>query len=143
MAKPNAGKQVGEPCEMCGKPLVEGQFGAYCKPCFIEYKNKKEGLPPSEGGYAPKTSPRASYRPTNEAMATRREFQNTMDYKADNIAKAQAHKDASMTNLAICRDAVQLTIAEMAQGVWTEEMIQGKIKEWKDWLRLNVYETPF
>ena len=95
---------------------------------------------PSEGSNA---SPRASYRPTNDAMATRKEFQNTMDYKAENIAKAQAHKDASMTNLAICRDAVQLTIAEMANGAWTDEMIRAKIKEWKEWLRLNVYETPF
>jgi len=48
--------QVGEPCDYCQTPTVEGKFGAYCKKCYIEYKNKKEALQPATNGYHPQTA---------------------------------------------------------------------------------------
>jgi hypothetical protein len=35
----NQGKRVGEPCAYCGTPLIQGSSGAYCKPCYIKFKN--------------------------------------------------------------------------------------------------------
>jgi hypothetical protein len=90
------------------------------------------------------SEPTGAYRPTKETMGQRKEFQGVMDYKADNIRKAQEHKDSSMVHLAECRDSVQLTIAEMAQGgAWDDKMIQERIKNWKRWLKDNIYEVPF
>lgn len=53
MANLNAGKQVGEPCGYCGQPLTQGQNGAYCKPCYIAYKNKKSQPQPPRSYQTP------------------------------------------------------------------------------------------
>jgi hypothetical protein len=46
--------QVGEPCDDCGTPTIQGKNGyGYCKPCYIKWKNSKEQLPPSNQGAAP------------------------------------------------------------------------------------------
>ena len=42
MANPNEGRRVGDPCAYCGQPLTQGRNGAYCKPCYIAYKNKQD-----------------------------------------------------------------------------------------------------
>ena len=36
-------KRVGEICPKCGTPYVAGKNGAYCKPCYIEWKNAQGG----------------------------------------------------------------------------------------------------
>jgi hypothetical protein len=55
--------QVGEPCDYCRTPCIEGQYGAYCKPCYIRWKNEKEAMQkPTSDGYHPnsvKTAPTA------------------------------------------------------------------------------------
>lgn len=33
--------RVGEPCDDCGTPTVQGKNGAYCKPCYINWKNSQ------------------------------------------------------------------------------------------------------
>lgn len=32
-------KTVGQPCKDCGVPYTAGVKGAYCKPCYIKWKN--------------------------------------------------------------------------------------------------------
>ena len=34
--------QVGEPCERCSTPTIQGPSGVYCKKCYIEWKNKQD-----------------------------------------------------------------------------------------------------
>lgn len=41
MASKNDGKQIGEPCAYCGKPLTQGKYGPYCNPCYVNYKNSQ------------------------------------------------------------------------------------------------------
>ena len=80
-----------------------------------------------------------AYRPTKDAMATRKEMQNTMNYKANQITRFQASKESSMRLFAANRDAVQLTIAEMGQLVLKKEDIKSNIEEWIKYLLENVY----
>ena len=35
-------KIVGQPCTECGTPYTMGPKGAYCKPCYIKWKNNTE-----------------------------------------------------------------------------------------------------
>lgn len=38
--------QVGEPCDKCKTPTIQGKNGAYCKPCYIQWAEaKKNGTP--------------------------------------------------------------------------------------------------
>lgn len=61
-----------------------------------------------------------------------------------NINQFEAKKEESMKVMASGRDAVLLTVAEMGQaGVWTDEMIQAKIKDWAKWMKENIYNPPF
>lgn len=140
MAKPNEGKQVGEPCEMCGRPLVEGKFGAYCKPCFIEYKNKKEGMPASEGGYAPKASPASSQRFTGASYAPqpKKDFKATMDYKEQQISKMQDSKEESMRLFSAGRDATLVVTAIMDKG-WDDKLIEDTLLKWRKFFYQRVY----
>lgn len=46
MANLNQGKQVGESCAYCGQTLIQGNNGAYCRACYIAYKNKQKGQQP-------------------------------------------------------------------------------------------------
>lgn len=63
---------------------------------------------------------------------------------SESVQTHQAHKDASMQHLAERRDAIQLVIAEMAQGgAWTEVLIQERIKFWVKWLHDSIYDPPF
>lgn len=39
-------KIVGQPCTYCGTPYIEGKKGAYCKPCYIEWKNRFSSTSP-------------------------------------------------------------------------------------------------
>ena len=38
---PRGTKVAGEPCPDCLTPFTAGAKGAYCKPCYIAWKNKK------------------------------------------------------------------------------------------------------
>ena len=132
--------QVGEPCDVCGTPTIAGRDGnGYCKPCYIEWKSKQEGMQPAQGGYAPK-----SYRPTQQAMGQRKEIQNTMNYKADQIAKAQANKEDSMRLFSSGRDAVLIVTAFYKDNPLSDEEIKTKIEEWRKYLYNKIYaDTPF
>lgn len=46
--------QVGEPCDDCGTPAVEGRNGAYCKACYIKWKNANPTQPKPQQAYIPK-----------------------------------------------------------------------------------------
>lgn len=35
-------KQVGQPCQDCNTPLIQGPTGVYCKPCYIKWKKEGE-----------------------------------------------------------------------------------------------------
>jgi hypothetical protein len=37
--------QVGQPCPVCGTPAIQGPRGAYCRPCYIAYKNSQPKAP--------------------------------------------------------------------------------------------------
>lgn len=38
--------QLGEPCDKCRVPTVQGKFGPYCKPCYVQWAEaKKNGTP--------------------------------------------------------------------------------------------------
>lgn len=39
---PRGSKVVGEPCKDCGTPYTQGAKGAYCKPCYITWKNSNK-----------------------------------------------------------------------------------------------------
>lgn len=43
-------REVGDPCEKCGTPLIAGKKGPYCKPCYIEWaeSNKLKAVPPPQ-----------------------------------------------------------------------------------------------
>ena len=36
---------MGAPCAYCGQPLTKGNFGTWCKPCYIAYKEKQKQTP--------------------------------------------------------------------------------------------------
>jgi len=36
-------KVVGSPCKFCGEPYIQGKNGAYCKACYIKWKNSQKG----------------------------------------------------------------------------------------------------
>ena len=57
MAYDREPKVVGELCPECDTPYIQGQTGAYCKPCYIEWaeKKKQKGTRPIDGGYLAKT----------------------------------------------------------------------------------------
>jgi hypothetical protein len=38
---PRGTKVVGDPCKDCGTPMVEGRTGAYCKSCYLKWKNSQ------------------------------------------------------------------------------------------------------
>jgi uncharacterized Zn finger protein (UPF0148 family) len=128
--------KVGELCDTCGTPTVEGKDGnGYCKSCYIAWKNKQEGMQPSNDGHAP-----TSYRPTKEAIGQRKEIQGAINYKSESIRQAQDRKEQSMRMFACNRDAVLITTALMAQGgAWTDEMVKSKIEEYVCYLLANVY----
>ena len=65
--------------------------------------------------------------------------------KSAEIDKFQKNKEASMVIMSSGRDAVLLTIAEMAQGnAWSEEDIQKRIETWKGYLSTKIYvDKPF
>lgn len=130
MAKINEGRQEGDPCEICGTPLIPGKFGAYCKPCFIEYKNKKESMPESKTGYAP-----IAYKAQPKA-----EIKRTMDYKAEQIAKSQGDKEESMRLFSSGRDATLILTTMYKDNSWTDEQMQAKLKEWRNWLYQKIYK---
>lgn len=153
-------------CPVCSKPMVHNAEGLARNPKAPTWKcsdrNCKHQLDKKSGNWViseyitgiweddqsdpknPTTGQISPHRASSEQMATRREFQKTIDYKADTIRQAQAHKDESMKTLAVNRDAVQITIAEMAQGgAWDKELIKTNIREWKTWLDTNIYSVPF
>jgi|TARA_Y100000310_G_scaffold333960_1_gene412618 hypothetical protein len=35
-------KVVGQPCPDCNTPFIQGQKGAYCKSCYIKWKNNQQ-----------------------------------------------------------------------------------------------------
>lgn len=45
---------VGERCDKCGTPTIQGAKGAYCKPCYIAYKN---GQSLAQGAGQPQAKP--------------------------------------------------------------------------------------
>lgn len=34
-------KLAGQPCPECNTPFIDGQYGPYCKPCFVASKNSE------------------------------------------------------------------------------------------------------
>ena len=46
--------QLGEPCDYCRTPTIQGPTGIYCKPCYIAYKNRQNAMPPAVNGNAPR-----------------------------------------------------------------------------------------
>jgi len=58
--------QVGEPCDQCGTPAIQGQFGAYCYPCFKARKERQNQMQPPVNGYhpaSPYNAPQPPQRP--------------------------------------------------------------------------------
>ena len=59
MSYANEQKVVGQPCRFCQTPYTSGAKGAYCKPCYVKWKNGQSG-----GGqsYSPPQAPQAPAR---------------------------------------------------------------------------------
>lgn len=55
---------VGERCDKCGTPTIQGAKGAYCKPCYIAYKNGQQASAASN--YAPKPTQATQTRPPED-----------------------------------------------------------------------------
>ena len=52
-----APKVVGQPCPDCGEPYIQGKNGAYCKPCYIKWKNSQENKPQQAQMFPRKSGP--------------------------------------------------------------------------------------
>lgn len=70
---------------------------------------------------------------------------NPSEAKEVGIERAQERKGESMRLMSSGRDAVQIVVAEMAQGgAWDEEMIKQKIESWKSYFYNKIYvDSPF
>jgi hypothetical protein len=42
VGSPRGAKVAGNPCEKCGTPMITGNKGVYCKPCFIKWAESKK-----------------------------------------------------------------------------------------------------
>lgn len=118
MAK-NIGKQVGDPCEDCGAPLVMGKKGPYCKPCYIQWAETRKqdwAKPQAKAPYTPEQA------------------------KSQEIRGFQENKEESMRLMSSGRDATLMVTAMMGQGsAWTDEQLKDKIKEWQTYFYTEVY----
>ena len=160
-------------CPACSKPMVPNTAGKQRNPKAPDWKcsdqNCKFQKNKSTGEYTipseyitsiwddvpnqAKNPPQANstpYRANQQAMGQRKEFQNTMDYKANQIANAQKAKEDSMRIYASGRDAVLITTAlypELSLGtndLSKEDLIHEKIKEWQNRLANSIYaDKPF
>ena len=153
-------------CPVCQKPMLQNIAGKQRNPKAPDWKcsdqnckfqfNKQTGQwviseyitsmwdnTQNQTQNAPQANP-APYRANQQAMGQRKEFQNTMDYKAQQIQKAQASKEDSMRLFSSGRDAVLITTALMKEGGWTDEIIKAEIEKWNKYLYNEIYcEKPF
>jgi uncharacterized Zn finger protein (UPF0148 family) len=136
--------QVGEPCDVCQTPTVQGKDGnGYCKPCYVAWKNKQEGLQPTSNGQAP-------YRPTKEALGQRKEMFNVMEKKAETIGNFQKAKEDSMRIYSSGRDAVLVVTnmyPELSSEILSankEQAIKEEIIKWQKFFANSIYnDKPF
>jgi len=56
-------KVLGQPCQDCGTPYVQGPRGIYCKPCYIKWKNGQQSQPAPTNAPAPTYVPAPTYAP--------------------------------------------------------------------------------
>ncbi len=75
-------KTVGQPCKDCGVPYVAGVKGAYCKPCYIKWKNG------TQTPATAKNAPQASFDP----------IQNDLQVKIDEINQTIAKMRTAFQN---------------------------------------------
>jgi hypothetical protein len=159
-------------CPVCGEIMIYNKEGLERNPKAPTFKCSdrqcKRQLDKNTGNYVvseyitglwvddpnqPKNAPQANsraYRPTQATMVQRKEFQNTMDYKATQIEKAQAAKEDSMRLFSSGRDSVLIVTSLYPEltldggDLSKEDLIKDKIKEWRKYFYNNVYnETPF
>ncbi len=70
------------------------------------------------------------------------DYQSTMDYKGEQIARAQNNKENSIRISSSGRDAVIITTTFYKNTFYKnlkDEEIKSKILEWRKWLFENVY----
>jgi hypothetical protein len=96
-------KIVGQPCPDCGVPFIQGQKGAYCKPCYIRYKNSLNN------------TQQQPIQPTYVKQEVN-QFEAVMTKKADNIAEAQGRKEESIREAGAKRDAGLIVAAMIHSG---------------------------
>jgi uncharacterized Zn finger protein (UPF0148 family) len=82
--------------------------------------------------------------PQNPAQVNSRPYSPIAETSA-NVKVAQDNKQESMRIFSSGRDAVLITVAEMAQGnTWSEEDTKRRIEFWKNYLFTNIYvDKPF
>ena len=128
----NLGRSVGDPCEECGKPLVEGKKGPYCKACYIAWAEKKKS-----SWSNPQPSPQGSTQGNFGAHSP----------ISESVRQAQVNKENSMRIFSSGRDAVLIVCAEMAQdkiAIWSDEEVKDKILKWNEFFYEKIYvDTPF
>lgn len=135
----------------CSDRNCKFQFNKQSKNWVVsEYITAIWDSTPTQAQNAPQVNS-TPYRANQAQMGQRKEFQNTMDYKANQIANAQKAKEDSMRIYASGRDAVLIvtnlypeltTLSDM--DIAKDDLIMEKIKYWQKKLSNEIYnEKPF
>lgn len=109
----------------------------------VTYRNIVSFPPKGETTATPTTAePNAEpTKPTGRPMEfksqPKKEFKTSMDYKADQIAKAQDSKEESMRLFSSGRDATLMLTSCVFVG--TDEERKAKLLEWRNWFYQHVY----
>lgn len=83
------------------------------------------------------------YNPKDYKKEPDKDIKATMDYKGEQIKKFQDSKQEGMRIFASGRDATEVVVAKMNQGlVENDDQLKDEILFWRDWFYANIYIEP-
>ena len=131
--------QLGEPCDVCGTPTIQGSKGNYCKPCYIAWKNQADKQPRVAQTYQPQpvyANPafKASLGSNIAPQTTINPIQEAQERKNGMIKDAQERKDRSIDKSRSISGAYNIISALIQSGMIQEVDIKPKLLEYTKYL---------